>query len=323
MTELSVTCWNVTESNLQLIQQLSCQEFYSVLEWCNINTAQDMYYWSQIDSEFKLEEKYNTKSIRNILHTPLWASGVDRKNCKFKPTAYPPRVLDTYAKFCVELVKRYPGREWVLFGEVDNDWPREDPKVIQWASDMQTYVEMAKLAYIEMKRQDTTCKVSMSSLVSATLNGVFPTVVEDGKPLSKLHNFDKLLELGMGDFTDTICIDLYCYGYGNVRNFLAGVRKIKEVMAKYNVRKPIYITEIGAKITPSDGKIAKTFHHEVVTEETQAGFLMKIYKWGKEANIKKMFWHTLKSSEWGLFNRFDREHLSCQIFKAIKSGLLQ
>jgi hypothetical protein len=48
----------------------------------------------------------------------------------------------------------------------------------------------------------------------------FPTVVENGKPLSKLDVFDKMLELGIGDFTDFIPLDLYCYGYGGSKNFM-------------------------------------------------------------------------------------------------------
>lgn len=322
MCELGVTNWLVTKDSLLSIKELGCSSFYSTIEWCNVHQAPDSYYWTQYDNEFKLEEEYRLKSIRVILHTPIWASGVNPKDCKFKPTAYPPRTIEYYGKFCAALVRRFPGREWVLLGEADNNWPRESPRIIQWASDMDTYAKMIKYAYVEMKKVDSTCSVGLSSLVSATLNGSFPTVVEDGKPLSKLENFDRMLELDLGEYCDFIPLDLYCYGYGGPKNFVVGIRKIKEVMAKYHIKKPLYIVECGAKMTPADGKIAKIFHHEVVSEETQAGFLLHAYQWAKENKIEKMFWHTLSSSEWGLINRLGQKHLSYHIFKGIKQGLL-
>jgi len=321
--QVGTTCWSVDRNKLQLAKDLSCKEIYSTVEWCNIHKAPDMYNWAQLDGEFRLEEEFGIKSIRCILHTPTWASGVDPKNCKFRATSYPPRTLEYYGRFNAALVRRYPGREWVLGGEIDNCWPREDPKVVQWAGDTETYVKMAKYAYVEMKKADPKCVVGMSSLVSATLNGVFPTVVENGEPLSKISVFDKMLELEMGDFSDFIPLDLYCYGYGSQKNFVVGIRKIKEVMAKYHVKKPLYIVECGAKISHPGGKIAQTFHHEIVSEETQAGFLLHAYQKACENKIEKFFWHTLKDSDWGLVNRLGKRHLSWHIFKAILSGAME
>jgi len=320
--EVGVTCWSADRAKLQLIKELGCKEFYSTVEWCNVHKAPDMYNWSQLDSEFRSEEELGLKSIRCILHTPVWASGVDPSNCKFRPITYPPRTLEYYGRFCAALVNRYPGRTWVLWGEPDNFPPREDPKVIQWAGDVETYVKMVKFAYVEMKKTDPNCLISLGSLVGATLNGEFPTVVENGNVLNKLSFFEEMLKLNIGEYCDVISIDLYCYGYGKIPNFTVGIRKIKELMAKYGIKKPIYITETGAKITPLNGKIMKEFNHEAVSEETQSGFLMKSYKIAQNAKIQKMFWHTLQSSEWGLVNRFGKKHLSYYAFRAIQRGIL-
>lgn len=322
MVELGVTCWSGTEQNLELMQELGCGSFYSTIQWCNVHKSPDNFYWGQYDKEFRLEEEYNIKSTRVIIHTPMWASGVDPNNCKYRPTAYPPRTLTYYGKFCAALARRYPGREWVLWGEADNHPPREDAKLIQWAGDADTYFKMIQNAYVEMKKADDTCLVGLSSLVGATLNGEFPTVVEDGRPLNKLDFFERLLELDVQDHCDFIPLDLYCYGYGGTKNFRVGIRRIKELMAKYQVKKPLYIVECGAKITPPDGKITQMFHHEVVTEETQAGFLMKAYRWAQENKIEKLFWHTLADSNWGLVNRLSKKHLSWYAFKAALNGVL-
>ena len=303
--------------------ELGCTEYYSTIQWCNTHKAPDNFYWSQYDNEFQLEEQYGIKSIRNIIHTPSWASGVDPDNCKYPPVAYPPRTIEYYGKFCGALARRYPGREWVMWGEPDNAPPREDSKLIQWAGDPDTYMKMIQHAYVEMKKADETCSVGLGSLVCATLNGEYPTVVENGETLSKLYFFERLLELGAGDYCDFVPIDLYCYGYGGVKNFRTGIRKIKELMAAYDVKKPLYIVECGAKITPADGKIAQSFHHEIVTEETQAGFLMKAYRWAQENKIEKLFWHTLKDSNWGLVNRHEKKHLSWFSFKGALKGILE
>jgi len=320
MTALGITCWSATKANFEIMKELGCTEFYSVVEWCNHHKSPDHYYWSQLDKEFALEEQYGIKSIRVIMHTPLWASGVDRTDCKFRPRSYPPRTLEYYGRFCAALVRRYPDREWILWGEPDNSWPREDAKIIQWAGDAETYAKMAKYAYVEMKKADSKCVVGLGSLVGATLNGTYRTVVENNKPLNKLPFFEKLLELDMGNYCDFIPLDLYCWGYGGSRNFLAGIRKIKGIMADFNVKKPLYIMECGAKITPPGGKMREEFHHEVVNEETQAGFLLRAYKWSQENKIDKLFWHTLKDSNWGVINRLGRPHLSYHVFKAMKAG---
>lgn len=322
MTQLGVTSWSVTEPRLKLMQDLGCTEFYSAVEWCNVHKAPGQFFWSQLDKEFALEEEYGIKSIRTILHTPLWASGANKDQCKYKPWSYPPRTLAYYARFCEALVKRYPGREWIMWGEADNAPPREDPKLIQWTGDIETYVEMAKQAYVAMKSADDNCKVGLTSLVAATLNGEYATVVENGQPLNRLPFFDKMLQMDMGEYCDFIPLDLYCWGYGGAKNFIAGIRNIKRIMAENKVKKPIYIVECGAKITPPEGKMRQLLHHEVVNEETQAGFLLRAYKWATENKIEKLFWHTLKDSNWGIFNRLEKPHLSYYSFKAIKAGVL-
>lgn len=322
MTELGVTCWSGTRQNLELMKELGCKQFYGTIQWCNVHKAPDSYYWSQYEQEFELEKELEVSSIRAIIHTPLWASGVDPDNCKYRPIAYPPRTLEYYGKFCASLARRFPGREWILWGEADNFPPREDPKLVQWAGDAETYFRMMQHAYVEMKKADESCVVGLTSLAGATLNGEFPTVVEDGKPLNKLGFFERLLELGADDYCDFIPLDLYCYGYGGAKNFRAGIRKVKELMAKHHVKKPLYIVECGAKITPPHGKIAQTFHHEIVTPETQAGFVLRAYQWAEENRIEKLFWHTLKDSNWGLVNRLGKKHLSWYSFKTIIDGVM-
>jgi hypothetical protein len=301
--------------------ELGCEEFYSTIQWCNTHKAPESFYWGHYDNEFQLEEEYGVRSIRNIIHTPMWASGVNPDNCKYPSVAYPPRTLEYYGRFCSALARRYPGREWILWGEADNTWPREAAKLIQWAGDADTYVEMVKHAYIEMKKVDETCRIGLTSLVGGTLNGEFPTVVENGERVNKLGFFDRVLELGMGDYCDFIPIDLYCYGYGGARNFIIGLRKIKEIMAAHRIKKPIYVVECGAKITPPNGKIQTIFHHEVVTQETQAGFLLQAHRWATQNKVEKFFWHTLKDSSWGLVNRHGKRHISYYAFKMLQQGI--
>ncbi len=226
--ELGVTCWSVTRQNLELMSTLGCKSFYGTVEWCNVHKAQDSFQLAYYDREFEFEREFKVKSIRTIFHTPLWASGINPSNCTYRPTAYPPVTLEYYGRFCAELAKRYPGREWVLWGEADNCPPREDPQLVQWAGDVESYCRMMKHAYVEMKKADENCTVGLTSLACATLNGEFPTVVENGQPLSRLEFFDQLLSLGVADYCDFIPLDLYCYGYGGVKNFRVGIRKIKE-----------------------------------------------------------------------------------------------
>lgn len=324
-TQIGVTCWSTTREKLRLMVELGCPWYYSTIEWCNVHKAPDVYHWSHYDREFALEEHFGIPSTRVILHTPGWASGADPANCKYRAIAYPPRTLEYYARFCKQLVRRYPGREWVLWGEPDNAPPREDPRLIQWAGDVKTYATMVKQAYVEMKKEDEHCTVGLGSLVGATLNGEYPTIIENGQTVNKLGFFEDLLKLDVGDYCDFIPLDLYCYGYGGAKNFIVGIRKIKELMAQYHVKKPLYVVECGAKITPAEGKMHKAFHHEVVTEETQAGFLLRACQQASENKITKLYWHTLQDSNWGLVNRLGKKHLAYYVFESIvqRKGLLK
>lgn len=316
--EVGVGYVQLNDETSTLLKDLEVRFLYNSLKWRNIEYKKGTFDFSRYDQELNLEKKLGFNSVRYLGHTSLWASTAP-SNSPYPYWAYPPKDIEYWKRFIGKVVRRYPGREWSIWAEQDNTPPREDPSVVCFVGSPKDYFVLLKTAYEVAKNEDKRSRIGLGALVAGTLNGAFPTVVENGKPLNRLPFFEKLIELGSENYCDFVCADIFCYGYGGFRNFVEGIRKIRNL-----TKKPIMITETGARISHPKGQLKTNpaFHHEIVTPETQCGFLFNAYQVASEAEVECMFWTKLISSEWGLVSNNRRRHLSYYAFKAIRQGLL-
>jgi len=324
VTVLGIAHSQLDSSNVHYVEDLGCKEIYEPFLWCNVQPKKNVWNWEHYDQQFAFEEEHGIRSVRFLTHTPHWCSGVDPRDCKYPVNSYPPRSLLDFEVFVRALVKRYPGREWCVWAEPDNHPPRESDSLVRWASTAKIYGRMLQVGYESMKEIDSTCRVGMGGLVGATLNGAHRQIVHGQDKADHTRFFDTLLYDGADRFCDFIPLDLFCYGYGGVRNFIVGFRKIREIMHKHGVAKPIWVSETGAKITRSGEAPGEEdfdreyFNHQFVTEQTLAGYMLYAYRTCIELNIEKMFWVGLVHSERGLINRRRRKLLTYDVFKMIQ-----
>ena len=303
----------LNEEASQYFQDLGVEWIYKPLLWRNVEKKKGIFDWAQYDKEFQFQKKIGLKSIRYIGATPLWASS--NPDSQYREWTFPPKDLEDWRNFILQVVKRYPKQEWAIWAEPDNTPPRESPSMVCFSGTAEDYFKMLKIAYETAKNEDPDSRIGIGGLVGATLNGEFPTVVENGRRVNKFSFFEELVKLGSEKYCDFVGLDLFAYGYGGVKNFITGIRKIRNL-----TKKPLLILETGAKISHPEGRISEIFHHEYVTEETQAGFLLKAYNIAKSAGVEKMFWLTLISSEWGLINKKGRKLSSYFVFKNLMKG---
>lgn len=306
--------------NRKLAKELGIKHIYDKLLWCNIETQPGKYNFKEFDKQLELEHRLGIESVRYISQTPAWISSAP-KGSRYNFGTYPPKQQQPWIRFLEKLFSKYPGRSWTIWAEPDNYPPRESDKIIRFTGSADDYFLLLKSAYGVAKSLDNNTTVGMGGLVGATINGEFELAIFNNNKENRLIFFQRLLELDACSFCDFIGLDLFSYGYGGPKNLPIALRKIKKMLSEYgDARKPLWIMESGARISHrSKVEDPNQCNHEVVTEETAAGYLLHLYKFAVENRIERLYWLTLKDSNWGLINRKDRKHLSYYIFKNLNN----
>lgn len=311
--ELGISYVEINEERKEYLIDLGVKHIYNTIRWCNIQPrSADEFIWNSYDFEFEQEKSLGITGVRAISHTPVWAAQFDNPYW-----TSPPKSLTDWCIFIKTLVLRYPGRTWTIWAEPDNYPPRESKDLICFTGTAESYAEMLESAYTTAKKWDPSCTIGIGGLLGVTINGSFPYAVFNDQKEDRLVFLEKLVDLGMMHFADMIGLDAYFFGYGGMQNIRQGISRIRKITK----RKPMWILETGCKITPVD-KIGhqnykQQYGHEPVTQESAAGLMFSLCKLANEFDIKKIFWLTLQSSEWGLVNRLGRKHLTYHMFKML------
>lgn len=145
--------------------------------------------------------------------------------------------------------------------------------------------------------------------ITPTFNGSFGNEDRSGF-------FRRCLDLGIGDFLDFISLNFYIYGYGGIKNILAGISKVNEVLAWNHVEKPVVVAECGVPCA-GDPK----FLHIIQTPERQATSLVKQHILFNSVGIDYAIWFALKHLGWGLLDTRGKRRPSYYAMRTIKEFL--
>lgn len=315
MTELGLAYVDLNDETAAWLEDLNVKTIYNSLRWCNVQpNSMDHFNWSTYDFDFSLEKKYGIQSVRSLSHTPAWASKADTG---YPVWTSPPNNMAAWANFIKELVKRYPGRTWTIWAEPDNYPPRESQDLICWTGSAADYGELLKTSYLIGKREDPSCTIGIGGLVGATINGSYPYAVFGKQNEDRFVFLEELSSKGYLSFCDFIGLDCYAFGYGGFQNIRHGIHRARGLSR----RKTLWIMETGCKLTRTDKIDSETYKkeygHEPVTQETSAGLLLHVYQVAQEYDIPRVFWLTLKQSDWGLVNRLGKKYLTYNAFKLL------
>ncbi|MBI4560391.1 MAG: hypothetical protein HY706_22620 [Candidatus Hydrogenedentes bacterium] len=229
------------------------------ISWQYVEPERGQWRWDRYDKALRISREHGILSFGLLDYTVPWASsappGADR------PHLYAPRDLGDFERYAFETVSRY--RDVIKYWEVWNEpngtgfWlPKPDPAA---------YTRLLEAARRGIKRADPDAQVlglSLSMFDFEFIEGVFQQGGDQFMDVLSIHPYRKTPEFETRD----------------------RMMKLRALMAKYNVNKPVWITETGFHVS-----------WEGVTEEMQAQYLVRIYVLFLAEGIEKIFWYDFRN----------------------------
>jgi len=213
-------------------------------------------------------------------------------------------VHDVPLKPFKELFRRYKGliKIWDFGGEPET--PAHEPGC-RFSGTPQEFVTQMWVFHDVGKQTDPENVVGGCGWITPTFNGYF------GNP-DRSAFFSKCLGLGIQQYLDFVSLNFYSYGYGGTKNIYMGTAKVKELLARYGVEKPLVVSEYGV---PCSGD--PQYLHIIQTEERQAVSLVEQQILFASLGIDYAIWFALQYEGWGSVDMHGRERPANKAMKTL------
>lgn len=216
--------------------------------WGDIETSPGVYDFSSTDYTVKLAQEHEISILGTIWPFAKWDQEGD-SSCKVstQDIFYPkgpgdgipeyrckPKDMEAYKNFLKKLVERYdgdgiedmPGLEMpVLYWEILNEPEMQSNELTFFKGTEEEYVEILEVSYTTIKESCPKCKV---------VQGGAAGVQEEF-----LSFWENVFDLGGGAYFDIA--NIHCIG---CEDSDLNVGEFKEVLDKYELNKPIWVTEV-------------------------------------------------------------------------------
>ena len=288
---------------------------YNGFGWSDIEPKPGEYNWdalSAFENDLNILIDQGLTPIVTIRGTPQWAQKVPGAFCgPIKEDA-----LDDFANFMRKMVARYSGRPFdVIYWEIGNE-PDIDPSLIHpqepfgcWGNQNDPfygggyYAEMLKMVYPAIKEGNPKAQVVLGGLVL----DCDPTAPPAGKDCHSSRFFEGILRNGGGEAFDIAAYHIYPFWQPTVVDpdlthvawqhrgglLLGKLDYMREVMARYNVNKPVLMNE-GALICHDKNKACPSDEFF----DAQANYLHRLYARGWANDLEGIVWYTLNGPGW-------------------------
>lgn len=259
--------------------------FFELFSWGMIEPEKGTYDFSETDKTVKEAQENGLHILANIQTFSPWDNAKpEEKIIKDKeegPAPSPsrkPNDMEAYKNFIRKLVERYDGdgqddmpdlKYPIYFWEVLNEPEMQEPPLVFFDEPPEDYLEVLKVTYQTIKETFPEAQV-----LHAGMAGMEDWMVDF---------WDKVFALGATDYFDIA--NMHCIGHGEYLNIPA----FKEFLAKYNIDKPIWITEVQIED-----------RQEKKSKEEYAASLIRSYVFGLANGAEKFFYVNLKLPPQGL-----------------------
>jgi hypothetical protein len=218
------------------------------MAWSGIERSKGTYRWGWYDQSATIQHDSGL-TIYQITHDcPTWASGkTDRR--------YPPKDPADMGSFFRNVVARFKDR--VKYWEI---WNEADIKTF-YIGTPEEYAACLKETYRQIKEADPQAKVLVCSFALAP--GEFA---------------EKIFEAGIADSFDIYNV----HYYGDPQGVVHRLTNHKKFMEKHGIRKPIWVTEMGAMHHKDRGDSG--------TLRNEASYLVKAYVYGLANGAERFFY---------------------------------
>ncbi len=291
----------ITKRDLTLIQQMGFTWVKQDFAWRNIEPQQKGHFeWERADAVVRrVGKRGDLKLLARLDRQPFWSQTPGAVELE----SAPPANLQDFGDFCYALAERYRGKiaAYQVWNEPNlaREWGNQPPNPAQ-------YVELLKVCYTAIKRADPSALV-----ISA---GLATTGTSSSEAMPDDEFIEKMYQAGAAPYFDILGV--HAPGYkappemspdevarqpelGGQRFFaFRHVEDIRKIMERYgDADKQVAILEMGWTTDP----VHPEYAWHAVTEEQQAGYLVRAYQYAYEhwsPWIGIMTALTLADSEW-------------------------
>ena len=288
---------------------------YNGIDWSAVEAERGNLNWdklSGVENDLRIISEEGAKAIVIVRRTPEWAQKVPGALCgPIKEEA-----LADFAAFMSELVSRYRDepyhvKYWEMGNEVDVDPSLIDPTwpLGCWGDQNDPYygggyyAEMLKQVYPAIKEADPEAQVVIGGL----LMDCDPTQPPAGQSCLPSQFLEGILRNGGGNAFDVMAYHAYALWDPRLNEsdledskwqhrggtLLGKLSFIREVMARYNINKPIQMNEGGLLCHEKNSACpSETFYN------AQATYLPRLYARAWANGLQNAVWYTLNGPGW-------------------------
>jgi hypothetical protein len=313
---------------------------YGDFLWSQLEPTLGAREWSRMtgmEEEIKALSAQGLTTIAVVRSTPAWAQQVRGHTCG----AIKPEALDAFAGFMRDLVARYSAppyniKYWELWNEED-----VDPSLVGpdsgfgcWGNAADpyygggVYAEMLKRVYPAIKQANPDAQVVFGGLL-LDCDADHPT---PGRSCIESRFFEGALRNGGGAVFDIMSYHGYAFWNGKNEDWdmipawraRGGVVRgklqlIRETLARYQVDKPVLLTEAGLLCYRADPGCLPRFTN------AQASYLPRMYARAWSNGLLGALWYTLEGPGWERGGLLDENQQPRPAYQALSfmTGLLQ
>lgn len=249
-----------------------------VFPWSSVEAPRGRWKWESSDAQMEAVERAGLDTIGHLGPSASWASSLDpnRETNPWGWSDYPPDDMKAWREYVRRIVNRYAGRIriWSPFNEPDNLDFFCAPRTPQEARDpvflmrrRKAFLSMQEITHSEVRRADPEAVV---------LSGAFSI---GGRVDAGFIPW--LMEHGYGALFDVFDV----HAYDTVGAIRASVMTARRSMADYGIRKPVWMSEVGAAVR-REGRGGKPF-----TPEDAAAFVPKALATALSLGVERVFWY--------------------------------
>jgi hypothetical protein len=268
----------VASRDLGLIKDMGFRWTKQVFSWADIEGAQKGHFnWTQSDQVVRLAEEAGIKLLARLDRAPAW-TGAGAPNG-------PPERYEDFGDFCYEVASRYKGRihAYQIWNEPNlaREWGGRPPNPAE-------YTRLLSIAYQRIKQADPDALV-----ISA---GLTPTGTSSPEAMPDTTYLEQMYQAGFQRYCDMVGVHAAGFKappelspdeaaankeqYGGERFFcFRHVEDLRAIMERNgDGGRQVVILEFGWTTDP----IHPSYSWHRVTEEQQADYMVRAYRYAKE-----------------------------------------
>lgn len=252
--------------------------------WPHLQPERDRWNFSTLDQHVELAAQKGIRLVVPLGLSPAWASARPAEKSNYAPgNAAEPASLDDWRVYVRTVVERYKGRveAYELWNEINLSG--------FYSGDLKGMVELARIAYEEIKKVDPNARFLSPSFT--TDNGV--------------DWLDRYLSLGGGQYADVISYHFYTPKQTPEAIFPLAQR-VRAILNKHGQdKKPLWNSEAGwwlRNLTPTPRVGAAGPDWLALDQAASSAFVVRAFLLGWAAGLDRYYWYAWDNRDMGLYD---------------------